>query len=168
VCFVLLHSSQDHLEQEHAILTTLYLTGTKNVNSWRARKGNLQHALLLHCFDGSIIGVHRHYRRCAPTMRCFSLGETIRFKSLEFIANRFGGMSLPLKDGSGAIIMGPACGEPPLLQQTMMGGPIEGSTRLLMGKGGPASPSHGDAAWRFLPLQPRPYHGRRTLWLIKL
>jgi hypothetical protein len=98
----------------------------------------------------------------------FSLGETIRFKSLEFIANRFGGMSLPLKDGSGAIIMGPACGEPPLLQQTMMGGPIEGSPRLLMGKGGPASPSHGDAAWRFLPLQPRPYHGRRTLWLIKL
>jgi hypothetical protein len=46
----------------------------------------------------------------------FYLGETIRFGSHEFIANQFGGLSLtPLGDSLGAIIMGLARGEPPLL-----------------------------------------------------
>jgi hypothetical protein len=46
----------------------------------------------------------------------FSLSETIHFGSHEFIANQFGGLSLaPLGDISGAIIMGFARGEPPLL-----------------------------------------------------
>jgi hypothetical protein len=67
----------------------------------------------------------------------FHLGETIRFRSLEFIANRFGGLSLspPLGDSSGAIVMGPTRGEPPLLQRTMMGGPIEGPPMTPNGEG---------------------------------
>jgi hypothetical protein len=57
----------------------------------------------------------------------FSLGETIRFESLEFIANWFSGLSLSLPgDDLGPIVTSPSHGEPPLLQQNMMGGRIEG------------------------------------------
>jgi hypothetical protein len=39
----------------------------------------------------------------------FSLGETICLRSVEFVANRFGGLSLsPLEDGSCAIVTDPA------------------------------------------------------------
>jgi hypothetical protein len=44
----------------------------------------------------------------------FSLGETIRFESLEFVTDRFGGLSLsPMGNGSDTIIMGSAHGRPP-------------------------------------------------------
>jgi hypothetical protein len=44
----------------------------------------------------------------------FSLGETIHFESLEFITDRFGGLSLsPMGNGSDAIIMGSAHDRPP-------------------------------------------------------
>jgi hypothetical protein len=37
----------------------------------------------------------------------FSFGKTIHFGSLEFNADRFGGLSLsPIRDGSGAAVMG--------------------------------------------------------------
>jgi hypothetical protein len=46
----------------------------------------------------------------------FSLSETIRFGSLKFIADRFGGLSLsPTGDGLDAIAMGSAHGGPPSL-----------------------------------------------------
>jgi hypothetical protein len=39
----------------------------------------------------------------------FSFTKTIRFVNLEFIANRFSGLSLsPIRDGSDAIVMGSA------------------------------------------------------------
>jgi hypothetical protein len=45
----------------------------------------------------------------------FFLSESIHFGSLEFITDRFGGLSLSrLGDGSCIIIMGPAHGGPPL------------------------------------------------------
>jgi hypothetical protein len=66
----------------------------------------------------------------------FSLGETIRFGNLEFIADRFGDLSLsPLGDGLGTIIIGPAHGGPPLLYYTMMGGPTEGFPMTPNGEG---------------------------------
>jgi hypothetical protein len=46
----------------------------------------------------------------------FPLGKTISFGRLEFVADRFGSLSLPpLGGGSGAVVMDPARGGPPLL-----------------------------------------------------
>jgi hypothetical protein len=57
----------------------------------------------------------------------FSIGKTIRFRSLEFITDLFGGLSLsPMGDGSDAIIMGSAHSGPPSPQRTMMGDAVEG------------------------------------------
>jgi hypothetical protein len=44
VCFIV-HKTTS--EQERAILTTLYLVGVENTDSWRVRKRDLQHAFLL-------------------------------------------------------------------------------------------------------------------------
>jgi hypothetical protein len=72
---------------------------------------------------------------CSPC-DAFSLSETISFGSVEFITNRFSGLSLsPHGDGSGTVVTDPARGEPPLLQWTMTGGPIEGLPTTLNGEG---------------------------------
>jgi hypothetical protein len=44
VCFIVRKITS---ELERAILTTLYLAGLKNIDSWRARKGDLQRAFPL-------------------------------------------------------------------------------------------------------------------------
>jgi hypothetical protein len=56
----------------------------------------------------------------------FFLGKTIRFGSLEFISDHFGGLSLsPMGDGSDAIVMGSARGGPPYPLRAMMGDSAE-------------------------------------------
>jgi hypothetical protein len=56
----------------------------------------------------------------------FSLDETIRFGSLEFIANCFSGLSLsPKRDGSDAAFMGSAHSGPPSPQRSMIGDSTE-------------------------------------------
>jgi hypothetical protein len=95
----------------------------------------------------------------------FSLGETIRFGSLELITDRFSRLSLsPL-----------GMAQEPLLWVPLAAGqsgswweiPLRGSPQLRVGKGGSTSPSQGDTTRRLLQCQPRPYRGRRALWLIK-
>jgi hypothetical protein len=49
--------------QEHTILTILYLASAKNIDSWHARKWELQCALSSKCSDGSIICGRCHYWR---------------------------------------------------------------------------------------------------------
>jgi hypothetical protein len=93
----------------------------ENTNSWCARKVTLQRSLPLDVLmvPSSALAVAADSER----LLCggFSLGETIHFGSLEFIVNRFGGLSLsPIGDGSDAIIMGSIrSGMPSLLQATV-------------------------------------------------
>jgi hypothetical protein len=59
----------------------------------------------------------------------FSLGKMIHFGSLEFIADRFGGLSLSCTwESSDAIAMDSTHGGPPSPQQAMTRHPIEGSS----------------------------------------
>jgi hypothetical protein len=83
------------------ILTTLYLTGAKNTDSWCARKVHLQRAFPLDIpmIPSSALAVVAGDERLLSSG--FSLGETICFGSLEVIADHFGGLSLsPTGDGS--------------------------------------------------------------------
>jgi hypothetical protein len=97
-------------------LTTLYFVDAKNTDSWRSRKGDLQRAFSpnISMVPSSLFIATTDIKR--PPHDVSSLDGTICFGSLEFIADRFGGLSLsPLGDGFGTIAMSPARGEPPLL-----------------------------------------------------
>jgi hypothetical protein len=77
----------------------------------------------------------------------FSRGKTIRFESLEFIADHFGSMSLsPMWDGSNTVVMDSARGGPlPLCPHSgpRLGTPSRGSPWPRTGNGGPTSPLLG-------------------------
>jgi hypothetical protein len=88
------------------ILITLYLAGEINTDSWRAKKGDLQHAFLDVLMVPSSTFVVAADGEC---LMCgeFSLGETVHFGSLEFIDDYFGGLSLsPRRGDSGTVFMG--------------------------------------------------------------
>jgi hypothetical protein len=97
---------------------------------------------------------------CA-SCNAFSLGETIHFGSLEFITDRFSGLSLsPLGDGSEATVMGSTRSRPPSPLRAMTGNSAEefhtdsdeeGRTDLSSLR------RHGTGASTALP---QPYHGR--------
>jgi hypothetical protein len=89
VCFVVLKTTS---EQECMILTTLYLTGAKNTDSWRARKGDLQHAFPLNVLmvPSSGIAANGEHLMSGEFSHC----ETVRLGNFEFIINYFGSLIL--------------------------------------------------------------------------
>jgi hypothetical protein len=81
------------------ILTTLYLVGTKNTDSWCARKGDSQCAFPLDIpmVPSSAITVATDGKHL--TCGGFSLGETACIGKFEFIVDYFGGLSLSPRRG---------------------------------------------------------------------
>jgi hypothetical protein len=82
MCFIV-HKTTSKLEC--VILTTLYLVGAENTDSWCARKGGLQctfplDVLMVHSSALTIFDDGEHLMCCG-----FSLGETVRIGILEFI-----------------------------------------------------------------------------------
>jgi hypothetical protein len=97
VCFIV-HKTTS--EQEHAILTTLYLAGAENTDSWHARKGNLQHAfpLVVPMVPSSAITIVTD----GECLTCggLSLKETIHLRNFKFITDYFGSLSLSPRRGN--------------------------------------------------------------------
>jgi hypothetical protein len=88
-------------------LTTLYLAGAKNTDSWCTRNENLQRAFALDVLmvPSSSINVTAdgEHLICSG----FSLGEPVRLGNFEFIADYFCGLSLsPRRGDAGTAFMG--------------------------------------------------------------
>jgi hypothetical protein len=91
VCFVVCKTTS---KKEHTILTTLYLVGAKNTDSWCARNGDLQRAfsldvLMVPSLKLSFVANDNHL-----TDIDLAPGSTIRFGSLEFTADHLSHLSL--------------------------------------------------------------------------
>jgi hypothetical protein len=136
-------------------LTTLYLISAKNTDSWRAMKGDLQHAISLDVPmvppSSVTIAVHDECLTCSG----FSLGETHRSESLELLIDYLGGLSLsPMEDGSDAIAMGSSRGGP--LRPRWMDS-AKGFPTASIGKGRTDLPSPRGTAQEPLRLRPQPH-----------
>jgi hypothetical protein len=92
---------------ERVTFTTLYLADAKNIDSWHARKGNLQRI-----FSMDVPMVPSFALTVATDGECltcsgFSLSETIHLRTFEFIPDYFSGLSLsPRRSNIGAAFMG--------------------------------------------------------------
>jgi hypothetical protein len=147
VCFVVRKTTS---EQECAILTTLYLAGAKNINSWRARKEDLQRAFPRNVpmVPSFAIDVAANGER----LMCggFSLGETVCLGKFKFIADYFGGLSLSSRRGNiGATFMGSTHSWASTPQRAMMEDSIEEFLTMSSGEGSfnlPSCTRHGMGA----------------------
>jgi hypothetical protein len=108
VCFIVLHSSQDHLRKGTCDLNHPFILPVeKNTDSWCARKGDLQRAtpldILMVPSSSITITANCEHLACSG----FSISEPIHLGNFEFIAIYFGGLSLsPRRGNKGAIFTG--------------------------------------------------------------
>jgi hypothetical protein len=89
-------------EQERAILTTLYLAGAKNTDSWHVRKGDLQRAFPLNIPMVPSPKLSFVTNGNSQTDIGLTPGSTIHFGSLEFTADHLGRLSLSPRSGTQA------------------------------------------------------------------
>jgi hypothetical protein len=98
----------------------------------------------------------------------FSLGETVRLESFEFIADYFGSLSLsPRRGDLGVAFMGSTCSGTPPPCWAMIEDFTEEFLTALSGEGASASPLPGGAAQGLCQLPSQPLHGRKTLRPLK-
>jgi hypothetical protein len=139
-------------ELERVILTTLYLAGARNTNSWHSRKGDLLRTLPL---DVSIVSLSSFtVSGDGERLMCggFSLSETIHLGSFDFIADYFGGLSLPhRRNDSGTSFMGSTRSGPPSPRWVMIEDSIEEFHTASSGEGGFGLPSPRRHDMRALP-----------------
>jgi hypothetical protein len=108
------------MEQEHVILTTLYLVGAKNTNSWCARKGDLHHdfpldILLVPSLKLSFIANGNH-----PIGVSLTPGSAICFGSLEFTTDHLSHLSFsPQEWDSSVVFVGMVHNGSPSLHTTL-------------------------------------------------
>jgi hypothetical protein len=146
------------------ILTTLYLAGAKNIDSWHARKGDLQRAFPLDVLmvPSSVIIVTAN----GECLTCggFSLGETVLLGNFEFIADYFGSLTLsPRRGDVGAAFMGSTHSRAPTPWQAMIEDSAEEFLTASSGEGsfGLPSPKRCGTGASLTPSQP--HQGWRRL-----
>jgi hypothetical protein len=108
VCFVVCKTTS---EQEHTVLTTLFLVSAENTDSWHAWKGDLQCVFPLDVMmvPLSAIAVTTDGERL--TCSVLSPSETVCLGNFKFITNYFSSLSLSPKRGDeGAPFTGSTCG----------------------------------------------------------
>jgi hypothetical protein len=93
-------------------MTTLYLSGAININSWHARKEDLQRAFPIDVSmvpsSAIIVATDGEHLTCGG----FSLGETSHLGIFKFITDYFGGLShTPRRGNEGATFMGATSSE---------------------------------------------------------
>jgi hypothetical protein len=127
---------------ERAILTTMYLISAKNTDSWRIRKGDLQCAFHLDVLmvPSSVLVISIDGERL--TCGGFSLGETVRLESFEFITDYFSGLSLSSRrSDSGTTFIGSTHSGIPSPQQAMIEDSAEEFHTTSSREGGSGLPS---------------------------
>jgi hypothetical protein len=159
-----LYSSHDHLTTGMCDLDHPILADAENTDSWHTGKGDLQRAFPLNIpmVPSYALTVISDSERL--TCSGFSLDETIRLGSFEFIADYFGGLSLsPRRGNSGAAFMGSMRSGTPSPRWAMIGDSAEEFLTVSSGEGAPSSHFPGGVARGLHPLSSQPHHGWRML-----
>jgi hypothetical protein len=161
MCLVVRKTTSEH---QRTILTTLYLAGAKNTDSWHVRKGDLQCAFPQDdpMVPSSALPISTDGERL--TCSDFSLNETFCLGSFEFIANYFSSLSVsPRRSDSGTAFISTTSSGTPSPWWAMIEDSTEEFHMASSGEGAPASSLPGAVAQGLRPIPSQAHHGWRTL-----
>jgi hypothetical protein len=130
----------------------MYLAGAKNIDSWCARKMDLQRSFPLHALmvpsSAIIIAADGECFMCGG----FSLGETVRLGNFEFITDCFSGLCLsPKRGAAGAAFISSTCSGASTPQWVMIEDSVEEFLTASSGEGSFGPPSPRRRGIRVLP-----------------